>query len=399
MMHHLDLEQEPLVGLPIAFGFLLSAIAHLFIILMFFQTPKFEKPQPFVTEVTLEPPSALARPPQAKPQPGQAQDNAGPKPMPIQRQIVTSPDNPPEARENRDARLESDRNTFADKEQVKKGDGKESGVPGPEAEKQQPPAPEPREQPKELQKAAKAPAPDSPSRQRAPQSAAKEKGKPVEPAEPGAFSLSNKPLQQLKLNDADVLQKFAMNRQKEEPSLKERLGGQQQTGDFSAYQPFSRPMGSGARFVGKNGSTDYLPNLPDGDITLLNTKANKFATFVSRVATQVFGQMRSGGLDVMAGQEIMKAEDFNRIRVRLSRKGELIDISMEKGSGSGRFDEVLVNSARVGAKDPNPPGDAVASDGTIHFIFQSQIWGQVGSDPRTGMQYRRIWLLLATGLE
>ena len=54
-------------------------------------------------------------------------------------------------------------------------------------------------------------------------------------------------------------------------------------------------MGTGAKFFGNSGSTDYLPNLPDGDITLLNTKADHFAVFVRRVAARVFAALRSSG--------------------------------------------------------------------------------------------------------
>ena len=39
---------------------------------------------------------------------------------------------------------------------------------------------------------------------------------------------------------------------------------------------------------GPRGSADYLPNVRQGDITLLNTKADRFAPFVRRVGMRVF---------------------------------------------------------------------------------------------------------------
>ncbi|MFN8642551.1 MAG: hypothetical protein U0802_13190 [Candidatus Binatia bacterium] len=36
------------------------------------------------------------------------------------------------------------------------------------------------------------------------------------------------------------------------------------------------------------GTLDYLPDVREGDITLLNTKAEMFAPFVRRVAVRVF---------------------------------------------------------------------------------------------------------------
>src|SRR5690606_20546577 len=81
-------------------------------------------------------------------------------------------------------------------------------------------------------------------------------------------------------------------------------GSPMSAGSLAGYKAFSRPAGSGARFIGASGAPDHLPSLPDGDITLLNTKANQFAVFVRRVATQVFGELRLTGWESLLASDI-----------------------------------------------------------------------------------------------
>lgn len=165
------------------------------------------------------------------------------------------------------------------------------------------------------------------------------------------------------------------------------------------YKAFSRPTGSGARFLGERGSADHLPNLPDGDITLLNTKANKFAVFVRRVATQVFSQLRSSGWQNLSASDVHSISDFSVVRAVLSKQGELLSVRLEKPSGSRSFDLVLRGAVNIGAGDPHPPAEAAAADGNIHFLFYSKSWTRMGSSGRRGGVSEKRWLLLATGLE
>ncbi len=357
-MHRVEVENSPLIGLPLAFGLLLSAIVHFAVFFAFVRVPNFETGKALITDVTFELPRILEA---HKPQP--------PVPAIETKQMVSSPDN--DADRGVDAKpkrlFESDKDARTEKEQVKRGDDKAAGIPGP---------PVPQSQPR---------AASRPQQQQKPQSQS-------EPAPAG-----DKPIKHLKLDDSTTLQKFAMNQERQNP-LNERLNTEQSKMGLSNYEPFSRPMGSGARLLGRPGINDYLPDLPDGDITLLNAKANKFATFVKRIATQVFSQMRASGLESLNVSEIMKVGGFCTVRAQLSTKGQLLNVAVEDSSGSRRFDGILESSTRAGARDPNPPPEAVAADGTIHFVFQSKMWAQTESG-RSGMPFTRVWLLLATGLE
>ncbi|HMO02818.1 MAG TPA: TonB family protein [Oligoflexia bacterium] len=171
---------------------------------------------------------------------------------------------------------------------------------------------------------------------------------------------------------------------------------------LESYQAFSRASGSGAAFLGSGsslGAPDYLPNLPDGDITLLNAKASQFAVFVRRVATQVFGALRQTGWETLSAAEISRIGGFTTISATLNLKGELISLSLESGSGSIKFDQAVLLAAKQGARDQNPPAAAARGDGKITFIFKARTWSRFGYDARSRFPTERRWLLLATGLE
>lgn len=204
----------------------------------------------------------------------------------------------------------------------------------------------------------------------------------------------------LKLDDATAVTKFGEDEKPLNPadSLNQKLQG---IGPVSlkSYRAFSRPSGSGARFMGQSGSMDYLPNLPDGDITFLNAKASTYAGFVRRVAIQVFGALRASGWENLTYRDISMIQDFATVRAILSKEGKLLKVELLKGSGNGSFDETVVQASRTGARDPNPPQGSEAADGTIHFIFQARSWSESATNNRNGGAFERRWLLLATGLE
>ena len=198
-------------------------------------------------------------------------------------------------------------------------------------------------------------------------------------------------LKYLRLDSSTLSSKFASTRESaQEPNA--------QSTTTTNYKAFSRPQGSGATFIGTGGISDHLPNLPDGDITLLNAKANVCARFVRRVAIQVFTQLRTQGWDRLRASDIQKVRQHTVIEAVLSPQGVLIETRIVEQSGSPSFDRVVESATQSGAKDPNPPEGAQAGDGTIHFIFKARSWTQLGANPRSGAPTEYRWLLLATGL-
>ena len=290
----------------------------------------------------------------------------------------------------------SDENSIALKEQVRRGDN--GGIPGQGA--QGGPA-QPSRQPQPPAPPRKEPAEERPN-QKQPQTKQPEKvvEKPKESVEPKAAP-SKAPLKKelalkdLKLDDATLSQRFGA----EIPKPQSQRPNTSSQADLSKYAAFSRPPGSGAAFLGAGGVNDHLPSLPDGDITLLNAKANTYAGFVRRVAVQVFTQLRTQGWEQLSRREIQQLQDFTTIEAVLSPTGKFIRLQLIGGSGSVSFDSVVKLSVQSGAQDPNPPEGARAADGNIHFIFKARSWAAAAFNPRSGAPVEQRWILLATGLE
>lgn len=333
----------------LGWAFLFSILLHiLVVVLVFIQPPPVITEMPRVIDVVFEPPRAP------------------------ERQIVT----PPDIAETKEAPLNtnqlSDKNFKVEREQIKRGDaggqvGEQHSEP---VVKEQAPSPKEKQVPKPVQKTPK----------ELPQ-AKKEQ-------HPG-------PLKTLTLDESTMLERYKVDAKPKEVLPQE---DSQMFAVERKPRPFSRPMGSGAAFMGAGGTTDYLPDLPDGDITLLNAKADKFAVFVRRVATRVFSELRTAGWESLRAEEVRAIQDFSQVRAILSPDGKLLKVILEGPSGSVHFDEVVDGAVQRGASDPHPPKEAIAVDGNYHFIFQAKSWVDVASG-RHGELVQRRWLLLGTGLE
>jgi len=289
-------------------------------------------------------------------------------------QIVSPPAQSAENKPNPDARYLSDRDAVTAHEQIRRGDGEEAGAKiGPPGLKQ-----------------------IEASKPKQPQEFAvlrKELGPPLS---------QSKPLRELVLDPDTVSDKVVRPPKAGRSRTSTLTAGSLSSDELSSppqVEPFSRAAGSGARILGVTGSMDFLPHLPDGDITLLNTKANVFAVFVRRVAVQVFAQIRAVGWDMLRAHDILGINQECSVSAVLSPGGELLKVKLEGSSSSPRFDELIINAVRRGAKDPNPPPAAALQDGNIHFIFKARSWVQLSGDPRSGAPLERRWLMLATGLE
>lgn len=322
---------------PLAAGLAASIAIHLWFLLSLSLEPDVAKINPIIVDIVM---------PEPQPQKELSQIVAPPKEMPI-----SAPD------PSRHIYL-SERDAAAKQNQIKRGDYPEAGI-------------------------------------------SAGKGAPVSPPSQAAPPLSD--LKYLTLDDHSLTRTLKESEEAENLAAKaakrNALNTNSSITDLSAYEAFSRPSGSGAAFIGTPGSTDYLPNLPDGDITLLNTKANKFAVFVRRVATQVFSELRRAGWETLSGADIASMGGYSTVRAVLSREGKLLTAQLESSSGSFRFDDVVTAAAKKGARDPNPPPDALAADGNFHFIFKAKSWVRGAGDRRQGSYLERRWLLLATGLE
>lgn len=341
-------------------GLGISLLIHILVFWIVFNTKPLPPPPLTTIEVTIEP----ASPPTPK------------------RQIV-SPSVPSlKPPENTDKISDVDSRT--DVEKIRRGDP--GGAPGRPEQQSQASKPQEQSKPSVVR-------PEPPQKLASKQEQPRNEKPPVKSSEPQPKR--DLRLSDLKLDNATLTSKFGNTPQN--PSKPQSPSAP--SSDPSEYQAFSRPPGSGAAFVGTGGINDHLPNLPDGDITLLNAKANTYAGFVRRVAVQVFTQLRTQGWERISAQQLHQLGDFTTIEAVLTPDGKFIRATIIGRSGSEAFDSVVNTSVTQGAKDPNPPEGARAKDGLIHFIFRARSWSQMGINRRSGAPTENRWLLLATGLE
>jgi hypothetical protein len=340
-------------------GILASLALHVILVVLLLKTKAPHPPETTTIEVTIEP--ALTN---------------------QKRSQIVSPSEAPQQAPLEDTTRLSDKDSRAEVEQIRRGDG--GGIPG-QPHKTAPSAPQPA-----TAKAANTKA--APSRQQ-------DKPAESEPTQKRNSGTRDLHLKDLKLDDSTLALKFGTTPKSQAAAASQDSSANAPIKSLSEYQAFSRPPGSGAAFFGSAGISDHLPNLPDGDITLLNAKANIYASFVRRVAIQVFTQLRSQGWERLSAQQIRQLSGFSTVVAILNPAGKFIKAEVVESSGSDDFDSVLHTSATKGASDPNPPPGAQAKDGNIHFIFKARSWSQIGVNRRSGAPVEQRWLLLATGLE
>jgi hypothetical protein len=122
------------------------------------------------------------------------------------------------------------------------------------------------------------------------------------------------------------------------------------------------------------GTLDFLPDVQPGDITLLNTKAERFAPFVRRVALRVFQNLL-----ISLRRELSNATRSNEEAVSMealmSRAGDLVGTNVTKRSPRVPLssDRLLQQACNDGFFDRNPPPGAEAADGKIHFVLQTHV--------------------------
>ena len=325
-----------------------------------------QKPPPKPAQAVQKPPEQVAKvelPAQEKPPEVPPPEPPKPEPqpekkLPLPEQIVQPPD---EAKQEvpQDTRFKSDRDASVEKQQVKRGNPKpgesalgESAAAKPAKPKPAPPAPKP---------------------------VANSRGTGGRQARPQVAALPN--LDRLLPNALKLSQEGYG--QPAEPPPAERADRQLARG------------GNDGLFIptGPTGTLDYLPDIREGDITLLNTKADVFAPFVRRVAVRVFQNLLIALKRDLSNTNISTQETIEAEAV-MSPAGEMLGFTVVKRSPrvALALDRRMQQACNVAFFDRNPPPGARAADGNIHFQFVTTFEAQ--STPR-GLAYA---VMLGTGL-
>ena len=283
--------------------------------------------------------------------------------LPKKEKIIVSTTDSENSKPNPEANKLSDKDSAVEKETIKKGAGFENKTDAIKQNKSQE-----KERVKQVEKNIEP--------------------KPIKNLEPQKI---DKPISapNLKLNIGDLAASFA-----------DGAKNNQNKSVQNKAAPFSRPQGSGAVFFGPGGVPDVVPGLPDGDITMLNAKADKFASFVRRVAIQVFGRLRESGWSGLTAEQVQSISEYVSLEALLDKNGELEKVTLKNESGSDKFDIIVKDSVNKGARDKNPPIQAAREDGKYLFVFRARSWAEFGPTRGVGgvgISEKR-WIELGVGL-
>jgi len=303
------------------------------------------------------PPPVAPPPPQAQPQPAQpAPAQPPPPPIPVPKNQIVSPPDAGEEKPPENTRLLSDRDNTVKQESVHRSDSPHEPTDKKkkaeaEAEEKAEAAAEPKPQHKAVERAA------APVAEARPRPAALPKLDQLLPG-PGDLALAAKDLP-------------------EEP-----------TPAPARAAPVNRNLlaSRGNTFSSFSGTSDYLPTLREGDITLLNTKAEMFAPFVRRVAMRVFQH-----LEIRLKQAIRGGSgggrEFAVVEAVMNKQGQLVNarvVQRESNSTLAADRQLLAVTTPDVFFDSNPPPGAEANDGNIHFVLLVDLMVQTYQNPRTG---------------
>ena len=380
---------------PLAVFLFFSILLHLLLFILFPVLERYQltSPQEQLAEIELLPPSpptpapqleAKVQPPlveKERPTPEEKKEEEKPQQRqePLPEQIVNPPDNTNDQVPEK-TRLLSDRSSATKEQTVAVG----TPLPSPpQKEKAQKPVkekiekPEPSKPPTQLamktpevkptpkpaiEQAIERPS-ESPSEREQSQKNLTP-GNPNAPAKtPQLFARPDDLLTQGWISDA--------GKEREEQTAKRQPP---QGRDLIALAP--PPAESFLNLPGPIGTPDFLPDIQQGSLTLLNTKAHRFAPFVRRVAMRVFQHLIIHQRKQLNIDEVVAAQDVVTVQAKLDTQGNLKKLLIQTRSGSHAVDDSLLKACTQGAWDENPPPEAIAEDGYINFMFRSDITAQ-----------------------
>lgn len=146
---------------------------------------------------------------------------------------------------------------------------------------------------------------------------------------------------------------------------------------------------------------NFLPFVKKkGDITLLNAKSYKYASFVRRVARRMFDRFvigfRPESYYDANWQRIQRGAHLEAI---MNKEGRLVELIVVRSTGNRTFDTLVMNAVAKEAWDNNVPDGAECADGLVHFIFIPSVIPSDPVDTPNGRVYSNYLLLAVAGLK
>jgi hypothetical protein len=370
-----SLERPGHLLFPLALSILLHALFVLLFAVGAMHAPT-PPASPFEVEL-LQPKESAA--PSAKTSPEAQPAEKAPAPpepavAPPKNQIVSPPDSPEQTPEK--ARLFSDRDSKTLEEMVKRGEPA-------------PPAKPPQERPKPENSK-----PQTPDKQTATKAKGEadgaDRGSALAKPEPKSPPASTHTAPAVGLSDlfvrpSELARDPALRKGESGEDDKTTDGGKKDLASLSRPELWADP--------GERGTPDYLPDVRQGNFTLLNTKADRFAPFVRRVGLRVFQSFSMEFKQQIYAGNVPQGRDNVEIEAVMSPDGHRLEVYLKQRSGNLSSDRVLLGTLNDNIFfDQNPPAKAVAEDGRIHFVFalNASVW--FGRDENGRMQPGAHWV-------
>ncbi len=345
----------------LTWALILSVLLHglLLTVLPLVRHARIDIPTPSLVDVDLVPlPKARPAPPPGAAPPAAAPVPQAPAPqppvIPVPKQQIVSPSEQGEEKEPANTRLLSDRNNTVKQETVHRGEPP-PGNPDTQSQAPQHQAPNARSERQELAR----------------------KG-PSQPAEHHTQVAALPKLDQLLPQPGDLIREGLVKPEPEAAAPAPQQQASTQRQDLLRHgDPWSRGSVRG-------GSLDFLPDVREGDVTLLNTKAEQFAPFVRRVAMRVFQDFSIAMRRSVTNSFRGAAQESAVVEAIMDKHGQLLRIEVKDRSARTELgtDRILQSACREGFFDRNPPPGAEANDGNIHVLFETQV--AISVDPGRG---------------
>jgi TonB family protein len=153
------------------------------------------------------------------------------------------------------------------------------------------------------------------------------------------------------------------------PAAGDRRPGDGGARRLGRFDPRVLPVGN--RFEGVGGGrpmADRLAGVAEGDRTVLNTRAFRYADFYRRVGEAIRSEWDPNrAWDALDPHDRAFGREARRVVVDivLDRAGRLVDATVAGSSGLAFFDREALRAIAAAAPFPNPPAGLVGGDGRI----------------------------------
>ncbi len=116
-------------------------------------------------------------------------------------------------------------------------------------------------------------------------------------------------------------------------------------------------------------TNDHLTEIPEGDLTHLNTVEYKFYGYYFRIRQKLegfWGRSVQEKAAILAGQGRMVSDEelVTALRIVMNSQGEIVDVVILGSSGVQELDDAAIESFNEAGPFPNPPKDLIV-DGRV----------------------------------